>query len=120
MDSPPKAVAPPARSLLETLIETERELAIVGEAGEREAEAVLAQARAEVAAADRAQSEALELELARFDEARRVEREAAVAAIEQEAQRAIARFRSLSEAEVARLAAQVVLEATGLAAEAAP
>ncbi len=43
-----------------------------------------------------------------------------MAAIEQEAQRAIARFRSLSEAEVARLAAQVVLEATGLAAEVAP
>jgi len=81
---------------------------------------VLEQARAEVAAAERAQSEALELELARFDEARRVAREVEVAAIEQEAQRAIARFCSLTDAEVARLAAQVVLEATGLAAEVAP
>ena len=112
--------AQPPRSAFDELIATEQEIAAGAAAAEREAEALLAVARLGAASGARESAQALERELTRLDERARSVRETLVRTIEAEAARNIARYRSLSDAEVAGLAAEAAAEVTGLAPERAP
>jgi len=101
-------------SALDELLATEAGIAGRLADAERDAEALLVAARAEALMLDRRATEALAGELAELDERARLAREALVRRIEGDAERAVQRYRTLTDAEIARLAAGAVAEATGL------
>ena len=112
--------AAPSRSAFDELLDTEREIAEVAATASREAEALVLAARAEVATDQAAAAVTLAAELAAFDERASSARAVAVQEVEREAAEAIARYGSLADEEIRRLALGVIAEATGLAREVPP
>ena len=108
--------AHPSQSALDELLATEAGIANRLAEADREAEAVLAAARRDAETGEREAAEALARELAGLDERGRLAREALVRGIEDVASRAVQRYRSLTDAEVAHLAAAAVADVTGLEA----
>ncbi len=112
--------AAPSRSAFDELLDTEREIAEVAATATRDAQTRLLAARTEAASSLASAAAALASELAEFDERARDVRAAAVREVESEAAQAIARYGSLSDGEILRLALAVIAEATGLAREGPP
>ena len=110
--------APP--SALDQLLAVEGEIAAGEAAAAGDARALLDAARADIEARERQAATALERELAELDALARDRQAAAGGEIEEVAARLAARYRSLSAAEVARLAAFVADRVTGLIVEGAP
>jgi len=109
-----------APSAFDELLSAEQELARGAGEEERACEALLARAQEEIAQWERGAAAELERELEQGAARAAAERAAAVRSIESSAGKLIQRYRALSAAEVARLAADLVAEATGLAAEPSP
>lgn len=107
-------------SALDELLLAEQEIAARMADAERAAATIIADARAAAAVREQQAEAVLARELAALDERARTERAALVMAIEQEAARTVQRYRSLVDAEVARLAADAVVEVTGLGPWQAP
>jgi mannose/cellobiose epimerase-like protein (N-acyl-D-glucosamine 2-epimerase family) len=107
-------------SALDELLSAEQEIAARLADAQRAAAAIIAAARAAAAVREQEAEAALARALAALDKRARTEREALVLAIEQEAARTVERYRSLSDTEVARLAAYVVAEVTGLGPQSVP
>jgi hypothetical protein len=110
--------APP--SALDELLETEDRIAATLADATEAAEALVAGARADANSREREVEARLATDLAALDQRARMARENLVRAIEAEAAQTANRYRSLSDAEVARLAELVASEVTGLMAEARP
>ena len=109
-----RSAARASPSALDELLLAEQEIAARLADAERAGAAIIADARAAAAVREQEAEAALASELAALDERSRTERTALVLAIEQEAARTVQRYRSLVDAEVARLAAYAVEEVTGL------
>ncbi|MFI5310911.1 MAG: hypothetical protein ACHQQ3_06730 [Gemmatimonadales bacterium] len=107
-------------SALDELLLAEQEIAARQADAERAASVIIATARAAAAVREQEADAALAHELSALDEDARTTRAALVLAIEQEAARTVQRYGSLSDAEVARLAAYAVVEVTGLGPERSP
>ena len=105
---------------MDQLLAVEREIAAGEVAAADEARGILDSARADIEARDREATTALERELAELDALARDRQAAAGGEIEEVAARLAARYRSLSAADVARLAAFVADRVTGLIVEGAP
>lgn len=105
---------------MDQLLTVEREIAAGEAAAADEAGALLGAARADIEAREREAATALERELAELDALARDRQAAAGAEIEQVAARLAGRYRSLSPADIARLAAFVADRVTGLIVEGAP
>jgi hypothetical protein len=103
-----------APSALDELLATEAGIAQRLADADREAEAMLTGARQRAEACERDAAGALARELAGLDERARLAREALVRGIEEEAARVVQRYRNLTDAEIAQLAAASVADATGL------
>ncbi len=113
----PPSVLHQSPSALDELLATEAGIAKRMADAERDAEAMLAGARADVEAGQRSAAESLARELAELDERARLAREALVRGIERDAEREVQRYRNLTDAEIARLATGSIAEATGLGPE---
>jgi vacuolar-type H+-ATPase subunit H len=110
----------PSPSALDELLSAEQQIAAQLADADRAAAVIVAAARTDAAGREQAADAALARELAALDERARTERAALAQSIEQEAARTVQRYRSLGDAEVARLAAHAVSEVTGLGREHAP
>lgn len=104
-------------SALDELLATEQEIAAQMAAAEHEAEALTAAARTDAETIGREAAAALATALAALDERDGRAREALVRKLEEDGERLVARYRSLTDAEVGRHAAFVVSEITGLGIE---
>jgi hypothetical protein len=104
-------------SALDELLATEQEIAAQMAAAEHEASELTAAARVEAETIEREAAAALAAELAALDKRDDAAREALVRMLEDDGARLVARYRSLADAEIQRLAAFVVSESTGLTIE---
>jgi hypothetical protein len=99
---------------LGTLLDTERDLTARVERAREEARATVESAHADAAAMDIAAAEELARELARLDEAHRVETEAAIDALTVAAADDAARFEATAEATVRAFADAVIEDFLGV------
>jgi hypothetical protein len=104
-------------SALDELLLTEQEIAVQMAAAEKEAAALAAAAHGEAETIEREAAAALTAELAALDKSDETARGELVRKMEDEAARLVARYGALGDEEIARLAAFVVSEITGLAGE---
>jgi hypothetical protein len=104
-------------SALDELLSTEQEIAAQMAAAEHEASELTSAARSEAETIERNAAAALATELAALDKRDVDAREELVRKLEADGARLVARYRSLADAEVERLAAFVVSEITGLTIE---
>ena len=107
-------------SALDDLLTVEQEIAQSLADAEREAEALLATARADAGTIERDAATVLALELAGLDARARAECDALTRSIEDDAARLVKRYRALDDATIVRLAADVAAKVAGLATEPAP
>jgi len=104
-------------SALDELLRTEQEIAAQMAAAEGEAQGLTATARADAEAIEREAAAALAAELEGLDRRDEAVRAEQAYKIEDDHARLVARYRTLPDEEVARLAAFVVSEITGLTPE---
>lgn len=110
----PGAVKP---SALDELLGAEQEIAAQMAAAGEEAAEIVAAARTEAASYEGAAAAALEAELAALAERDALARAELTRSLEAESARLVARYDALGSDEIARLAAFVIADVTGLAPE---
>jgi hypothetical protein len=104
-------------SALDELLATEREIAAQMAAAEHEASELTMAARGEAETIERDAAAALATEMATLDKRAGDSRAELTRKLEDDGARLVARYRSLPDAEIGRLAAFVASEITGLATE---
>jgi hypothetical protein len=108
------AIGAPEQSALDELLATEQELAAHMAAAAREAESLIAAARAQADAIKLEGDAALGVELAQAEANAAAARFALVRTLEAEGGRLVVRYRTLTETEISSMAAFIICEATGL------